>query len=751
MKKLYFLTSCVIALTLIGGLPSIFSNSANAQITVFPWTEDFGSSGCGLPTGFVNTGSDPWDFQNTSETYMEGLDHTSNGGCFASMDDSGGASDDSCLLTSPLFDLSALQSAQLRFWWQNSNSTTSTPSTTGPRPWSNLYVDVSTNSGVSWTRNIWQVEDSQQVGWAEAIVDLTPYIGATTVFRIRGLETRSFRSDMSLDDLKLFEPQPFDAAVTQRIAPVAGICGNTNQDITIEVANEGFDTITSVDLSYQINNLTPVTQTVNMTILPTAKYVHTFSQKADLSQGGKYNVKVWAALVGDNTPSNDTIEDSVTVAPVITTYPYLEDFESDDGGWTISGTNPSWAWGSPAKGTINSAASGSNAWVTGGLGNGFYNSNEDSHISGPCFDFSQVEGDPWVVFDIYWHSEFSWDGGVLQSSTDEGQTWKNVGDYQDPFNWYNDNTIAGDPGGQPIGWTGGGFSTGNGSNGWVQAKHQLDPSLVGVPNLRLRFAFGADGVFEDDGMAIDNFTVVDYREVDLGPQTISLCGGNAVELNPESTNGTAMWSTGDSTGTITVNQTGKYWVEYTDTILGLTSSDTIDIIQSPAPVIAFDKPVDTVALDASIILDPKLPFDLEYLWTPGDFDFPYLLARGGDLGVGSHTFNLKVSDSLLCEDEDNITVVVIDFTGIAAFDGGEISIYPNPVHDVLTISTSQLNSDQTYARILDAGGKLVLSENIGAISGERQFEIDVSTLPSGFYLLHFQMDDQVVINKLIIE
>ena len=49
----------------------------------------------------------------------------------------------------------------------------------------------------------------------------------------------------------------------------------------------------------------------------------------------------------------------------ITSYPYSEDFESGDGGWVADNTtNGTWALGTPTGAIINSAASGSNAWVT---------------------------------------------------------------------------------------------------------------------------------------------------------------------------------------------------------------------------------------------------------------------------------------------------------------------------------------------------------------------------------------------------
>ena len=177
----------------------------------------------------------------------------------------------------------------------------------------------------------------------------------------------------------------------------------------------------------------------------------------------------------------------------VAAYPYIQDFESGPGTWTSGGTGSSWAFGTPAKPVINSAASGVNCWVSGGL-SGVYPNNEQSYVLGPTFTFAALSG-PVIQLSVWWECEFSWDGAVLQSSIDSGMTWQNVGSFGDPNNWYTDNTILGldwsqPPGGASEGWcgyTGGG--TGSGS--WVTAVHDLS-SLSGQPNVQLRVAFGTD-------------------------------------------------------------------------------------------------------------------------------------------------------------------------------------------------------------------------------------------------------------------
>ena len=185
----------------------------------------------------------------------------------------------------------------------------------------------------------------------------------------------------------------------------------------------------------------------------------------------------------------------------ITAYPYVEDFEAGAGGWTTAGTL--WQLGTPAGTTINTAGSGTNSWATGLATD--YPGNANESITSPVFDFTMA-ANPAISMNIWWNSEFSWDGTTFQSSIDGGATWQTVGAFGDPNNWFNDNTINGSPGGQSQGWSGRN-STGNGSGGWVTASHDLT-GLGGNAGVTFRFAFGCDASVNDNGFAFDDISVI---------------------------------------------------------------------------------------------------------------------------------------------------------------------------------------------------------------------------------------------------
>ncbi len=220
---------------------------------------------------------------------------------------------------------------------------------------------------------------------------------------------------------------------------------------------------------------------------------------------------------------------SWNITAQITSYPYQEDFESGDGGWVADNTtNGTWALGTPVGAIINSADSGTNAWVTNLSGN--YNSSENSWVTSPVFDLSSLTS-PSIELSIWYDIEFSWDGAVMQSSIDSGASWQNVGALGDGNNWYTDDTIAGNPGGQQEGWSGTGTA---GTNAWVIARHALI-GLGGQSNVILRIAFGSDGSVTDEGFGFDSVNI--FEVVCSEPTGLTVGGITATTADVSWTSG----------------------------------------------------------------------------------------------------------------------------------------------------------------------------------------------------------------------
>ncbi len=200
----------------------------------------------------------------------------------------------------------------------------------------------------------------------------------------------------------------------------------------------------------------------------------------------------------------------------VSSFPYHEGFESGDGNWFHGGTATDWALGTPTKPVINAAAAGTNCWITGGLSSSSYNNGENSWLQSPCFDFSSLVH-PQISFSIFWETEKRFDGANMEYSTDNGTSWNLVGSVNDNSciaeNWYNNASVNFLGGAN--GWSGniqptvGSCQGGNGSNGWLIAKHDLT-ALAGLPSVTFRFRFGAGTTCNAyDGFAIDEVNITE--------------------------------------------------------------------------------------------------------------------------------------------------------------------------------------------------------------------------------------------------
>ncbi|MCA9322407.1 MAG: immune inhibitor A [Planctomycetes bacterium] len=334
--------------------------------------------------------------------------------------------------------------------------------------------------------------------------------GATEQFQvlIRGITGIDFTSDMAVDDFAYASAQTNDVGVVSIESPTAyGCLGDTTVTVTLE--NFGLVAQSNIPVGFALDGGSTTMETFAGTINPGQQASYSFSAPMTVAVLGPHTLTVSTALATDTGLTNDASSKSFSTQPSITSYPYLEDFEGGPSVWTSDGPANSWGFGTPAKLTINSAASGTNCWISGGTALPYPNS-EQSFVIGPCFDLSNLTSAMFSM-NIWVDCESDWDGAALQSSIDAGVSWQSVGGLLDTPNWFNDPSIDAAPGGQILGWSG---STG----GWVNASHILT-GLAGQPQVMIRVAFASDGSTVADGFAFDDVMVVDLGQ---GPYPGSL-------------------------------------------------------------------------------------------------------------------------------------------------------------------------------------------------------------------------------------
>ncbi len=289
-----------------------------------------------------------------------------------------------------------------------------------------------------------------------------------------------------------------DVGMEHLLSPITDCSLSSSEPVTIVFRNYGIQVLDTFYVSWSANGgSTFSSDTIFQTLLPGDSMVFTFVQTANMAIAGDYDFILTVTTPGDQYTGNDTLQVLIRSLMLLGTFPYLQDFESGNGGWFQGGTNSSWALGVPDGPVIDSAASDSTAWVTNLTGP--YNNNEASWVMSPCFDFTGLTN---VVFEMkVWYETYTWEDGAAVQYTTDGTNWTTLGTVNDPDNWYNNSWINGlmNGFGSSEGWHGN-------SGGWITVRHFLPPALAGNPHVRFRVIFGStqyhygnyDGVAFDD-------------------------------------------------------------------------------------------------------------------------------------------------------------------------------------------------------------------------------------------------------------
>lgn len=101
-----------------------------------------------------------------------------------------------------------------------------------------------------------------------------------------------------------------DVGVVEMISPESG-SGLGLETITVNLTNFGAEPQTSFDVNYSVDGGTPVTEAFTGTLNSEEITSFSFSQQADLTALGTYEIEVYTSLSGDQDNTNDSITEIV--------------------------------------------------------------------------------------------------------------------------------------------------------------------------------------------------------------------------------------------------------------------------------------------------------------------------------------------------------------------------------------------------------------------------------------------------------
>lgn len=302
----------------------------------------------------------------------------------------------------------------------------------------------------------------------------------------------------TFDDIRLYLAAN-DVQMKEITAPAVSNCELGSQEpVAVTVYNSMNYPLNNIQVSYQVNEGPVVTETIP-SIASRSDLTYTFNTTADLSAFRTYIIRAWVSLQGDNEPLNNEMSIKVINSPLITSYPYLQDFETDNGSWYADGKYSSWEYGTPASTGINRAASGTKAWKTSLAGN--YNDNELSYLYSPCFRLDGLAS-PMLSFMIALDIEDCGDPAFCDGAWIEysfnGTDWTRLGSKNQGTNWYNRSYTA------QTSWSHENYTR------WHVASIPLPlPAGSSGSSIRLRFVMNSDLFQNREGIALDDIHVYD--------------------------------------------------------------------------------------------------------------------------------------------------------------------------------------------------------------------------------------------------
>jgi len=400
------------------------------------------------------------------------------------------------------YNLSAYAGKQMRFdlYYKNHGQ--------ADAPGNRIWIRGSENN--SWIEAYNLFSNQASVGnWKKALFNIndllnnaSPAQTITATFQIKlgqqgNASSNSPKPEVDIDDGYTFDNLVVseavdDVAVLGINSPAKDGCGLTAANpVSIKLKNYNNITLNNLQVSYQVNSGTIVTETIPA-IAPNQALDYIFTQPANLSAFIDYNINVWVKYATDSYASNDSVVNYlVHGSPVITSYPYLQGFETDNGHFYVSGTNSSWQWGSPAKTIINKATNGIKAWVTNLNGN--YTDNETSYLVSPCFDLTGVQR-PVLSFSHIFDIELDYDYTWVEYSTD-GKTWQKLGNLNSGTNWYDNAAL----------------------NNWSISKTKWHVASFDIPvtnsTVKFRFVLSSDEGVTQEGVGIDDVHVHEKYDI----------------------------------------------------------------------------------------------------------------------------------------------------------------------------------------------------------------------------------------------
>lgn len=471
---------------------------------------------------------------------------------------------------------------------------------------------------------------------------------------------------------------------------------------------------------------------------------------------GSYTVTL--TITSNGNTVTETKEDFIRVIPSRNVPYALTDggnFETNQEDFSpVSEAGSSFELGSSTVTGKDGTASGSFAWVTG-INEPVYANNTRATLISPSFVFDQSKIYT-LEFQAKFNTEERFDGFIVEYSTDLGETFTQLNNNVED-GWYTHTTNSGSSFGENVaifsGNEGGSFET-----------YNTDVSFL-YPNesVIFRFLFLSDVNIQAAGVAIDDFQILVEDVVaptaDFTASATAGCAGQTIIFTDASTgsvqtyewdfgaNASPATATGPGPHSVTYNGLGSSTVSLRAINIGGEDTETkTDFITTAA--------THTPTITRGETNDPEV---ISLTASTGD---SYQWFRDGSAISGATSQVLETSENGLytvdvtidgCTGRAaslNVTILVTGLEDDVIF-SKTVNVFPNPVRNELSIGISNPVMGEHGFNFYNSDGRLIRQESQTKDQTDQTFTFDISSIPTGNYLIQVVSPKGATIKKVI--
>ncbi len=521
--------------------------------------------------------------------------------------------------------------------------------------------------------------------------------------------------------------------------------GTLEETVTVEVVNSGNNSLSNIDISYQINDGPIITELFSGTLETEDTIIYTFADPFTMSEDGDFELKTWISHPNETLNFNDTL---TIGGPIYLSsgeeYPITE-------GFFNTNLPDFWVVDSPLDNVT---------WVTSfGIG---INGQQSSMLTMPFSDINRAvtndflsmvpldlsaPGDDAIILSFemaYFHNREDDDAFLIDVSMDCGETFTDTIFHRR---------------GAELNTTNFPFSSPEERINWTREEVDLS-QFRGNDKVILRLIGDSE---RGNDLFIDNINIreraIQTPVANLDVANIPYCTLEPVIVSANTIGGLLDfdWNFGAGALPPTSTQSGPHQISYFlpgEKELSLTLSNSAGTITESVTIQVIDTPSGGFSFDqlggGQVQFNENFTDANNIFWEFGDGQFSTNSSPTHTYRQPG-TYDVTVTISNRCGTRILSTVVIVETTSTNELEGLlEAAIAPNPNQGTFVLTIDSEKQENLNMTIVNTSGQKVDTQSLTLQSGRQHIQIDNDEMVPGLYWVNLSNEKGVKTIRMVI-